>query len=220
VLLSTVALLCRRDARQARERIATSKFERTAHASWWQFIWELGDEPGIILALSRLGDIAYLQGDHERAVALIEESLAHSWEREDKEMIAWALKLLGNLAQRQSDVGRATRLLAESLALFQEWGDLLGVTAYLEGMAEVAARQGQPERTVRLFGAAAVLRDALGIPPYPAEQAEYEQHLSAARTQLGERTFDTAWTEGQAMSVEQAIAYALEGDMGETREAH
>ena len=45
----------------------------------------------------------------------------------------------------------------------------------------------------------------------PADRAEYERDLEAARAQLDEATFTRAWKAGQAMSVEQAIAYALEG---------
>ena len=41
-------------------------------------------------------------------------------------------------------------------------------------------------------------------------RALYEQHLEAVRTQLDPDSFTLAWAEGQAMALEQAIAYALE----------
>jgi hypothetical protein len=36
--------------------------------------------------------------------------------------------------------------------------------------------------------------------------------VAAARTQIDAPTFAAAWTEGRALPLEQAIAYALEGD--------
>ncbi len=36
--------------------------------------------------------------------------------------------------------------------------------------------------------------------------------MRAARAQLGEREFDAAWNEGRALTPQQAIEYALQGD--------
>jgi hypothetical protein len=49
----------------------------------------------------------------------------------------------------------------------------------------VAIATAQPVPAVRLFGAAAAIRDAIGTPPYPDEQHEYDRLLTAAREQLG-----------------------------------
>jgi len=95
--------------------------------------------------------------------------------------------------------------------MFQEASDMTGITVYLERMAEVAGLEGQPERLVRLFGAAMSLHTKLGDAPYQAEPDAYERKLLAARAQLGEGAYDLAWAAGQAMTVEQAISYALEG---------
>ena len=45
---------------------------------------------------------------------------------------------------------------------------------------------------------------------WPAERHEWERYVPATRAQLDEATFTAAWAEGQAMSLEQAVAYALE----------
>jgi hypothetical protein len=44
--------------------------------------------------------------------------------------------------------------------------------------------------------------------------AEYDRSVTAARTRLGEDAFVAAWKEGRAMSMEQAIAAALEKEAG------
>jgi hypothetical protein len=64
---------------------------------------------------------------------------------------------------------------------------------------------GQPERAVRLWGAAEALYDSIG------KHTDYYDR-AAARAQLDDATFAAAWAEGRAMTVEQAIAYALADD--------
>ncbi len=41
--------------------------------------------------------------------------------------------------------------------------------------------------------------------------AEFERNLASVKEQLDGATFEAAWAEGQAMSLEEAIAYAMEG---------
>ncbi|MFL5734319.1 MAG: hypothetical protein ACJ78Q_14120, partial [Chloroflexia bacterium] len=70
----------------------------------------------------------------------------------------------------------------------------------------------QPEkalRAARLFGVSDALRAASGAPMWPAERADYERNVAIARAQLDKQTWEKAWQEGQAMSMEQAIEYAL-----------
>jgi hypothetical protein len=78
------------------------------------------------------------------------------------------------------------------------------------GLARVTAARRQPQRAARLFRAAEELREASGHPLPPVMRAEYERNVAAARAQLGEEAFAAAWAAGRAMTVEQAIAYALD----------
>jgi hypothetical protein len=43
----------------------------------------------------------------------------------------------------------------------------------------------------------------------PREHATYERDVAAARAYIDQAVFVAAWAEGQAMTLEQAIAYAL-----------
>jgi hypothetical protein len=54
------------------------------------------------------------------------------------------------------------------------------------------------------------LRTRLGTLPYPAQQAAYDRQLVAARDRLGADAFDAAWAAGRALTLEQAIAEALD----------
>ena len=70
----------------------------------------------------------------------------------------------------------------------------------------------QREQSLHLAGAAAALRQRLGVPLTPTEQPRLERALEFARRTLGNAAGLTAWMEGWAMPVEQAIQEALNCD--------
>src|SRR5215203_5252634 len=65
---------------------------------------------------------------------------------------------------------------------------------------------------VRLLGASQALLEAAGAPlyAYARDRDLYERWIKELRSRLGETAFGAAWAEGQAMSPEHAIEYALE----------
>jgi DNA-binding CsgD family transcriptional regulator len=87
-------------------------------------------------------------------------------------------------------------------ALGEKW---ISATCLL-GLGEVVAAQRQLAWAAQLWGAADVLRNAMGVPIPPLELADYERSLSAARVHLGERAFAAAWSQGRSMTPEQAVA--------------
>ena len=82
------------------------------------------------------------------------------------------------------------------------------------GLAAVAVTQRQQPkgavRAARLLGAATGQFEAIGAAMWPADRLEYERTVAAARAALSEEVFAAAWAEGRAMTLDQAIAYALE----------
>ncbi len=59
------------------------------------------------------------------------------------------------------------------------------------------------------WGAAEVLRETFGLRRPPADQVEHERRVASAKVALGETVFEATWAEGRAMTLEQAIEYAL-----------
>lgn len=115
----------------------------------------------------------------------------------------------GYLAQQRGDHVRAAVLLRESLARCREI-DYLWVSVWcLAGLARVALAQRQAEYATRLLGATATLFEIFDPAMDPIDRAEYEHAVASARADLGTAMFDTAWAIGRAMTVEQAIAHAL-----------
>jgi hypothetical protein len=48
------------------------------------------------------------------------------------------------------------------------------------------------------------------VPLAPAEHADCERHLAAARAKMGEEAFAAAWAAGLTMTLEEAMCVALE----------
>jgi hypothetical protein len=99
--------------------------------------------------------------------------------------------------------------LAESLALFRTGDAKLGIACCLVGFAVVASTDGQPERAARLLGAAVGLLDIIKADLAPADRSDYEASVARVHAQLGTQAFEAAWAHGQALTLEQAIAYAI-----------
>jgi predicted ATPase/class 3 adenylate cyclase/Tfp pilus assembly protein PilF len=171
---------------------------------------ELGIKWGIAYALGNLGRAALCLGDYARATTQIEESLALCQELGDRDGVAECLARLGGVAAAQSDAERAVALYRESLSLYQQVGDKPGVAECLKELAKVTGKLGQPVHAVRLFGAAEALREALKGSLLPDERISYERSVAEARARLDETTFAAAWAEGRAMTLEQAILFALD----------
>ncbi len=171
---------------------------------------ELGDPRAIASWLTNLGIIMLARGDDERAKELCEESLAMRRKLVYKGGCAHTLTVLGRIALDQGEYSRATACYKESLTLRQETGEQEGIATALEGLAAVTGMQGQPVSAARLYGAASSLRTLLGAPLTPIDRPYYQQTVAALRAQLDEPTFLKAWTEGQAMTLEEAIAEAMQ----------
>jgi hypothetical protein len=84
----------------------------------------------------------------------------------------------------------------------------------LVGLAAVFSAHGQYDRAARLFAAGELLREIIGWHPMPGDQADDDRRLASTRSGLGEAAFATAWAEGRAMTLEQAIEYALTPETG------
>ena len=132
---------------------------------------------------------------------------------------AGSLAINGGLAFRSAfwagrhtrgDWKRAIARLGESLEVRREIGDKSGCAWCLERLSEVALGQRQAEKAVRLLAAAAALRLSIGSVIDPVDRTEYERMRGSLRSQLSEQRFTAAWDEGRRLTLEQAVAYALE----------
>jgi predicted ATPase/DNA-binding winged helix-turn-helix (wHTH) protein len=182
---------------------------RSLYAECLLIFQELGDRTGVAWSMNHQGDVARDQGDFTAARTLYEQGLAIFRELSDRWGIAGTLADLGSLAREQRNYPAACSLYRESIKLFRELDHKRGIARLLECFACSAAVQLEAERSLRLAGAAAALRQNIGAPLTPAEQAKLEASLLPARQALTNTAGAAAWLEGRALPVEKAIEEAL-----------
>ena len=175
----------------------------------------LGDRPaGLAQALRVVGSAASDLGDAAGARARLDEALALVRELGDRWGVATVLRDLMVVAQRDGDAAAVAALGQECLRLLREQGSRSGLGDCYERLAWVASARGDPARAARLLGAAEAVRAATGAALAPVRRAEHDAVVAAVRAALGAAALAAAWAEGATLSLEQAIAYALEDAPG------
>jgi hypothetical protein len=171
----------------------------------------VGERQCIAFALRYLGEATSAASDSESRAYLREslrlyEELGNVW---GPAYVEYLLGRLDWLHERYAEAGPHYRA---GLRLFRDmvWPGMIFLT--LDGLAEVAAGQRQSVRALRLAAASARRRDAAGAEASPTEQAELDHALALVRPTLEDTRAAVAWAEGQAMTLEQAIAYAMASD--------
>jgi tetratricopeptide (TPR) repeat protein len=180
---------------------AVRRYEQSALISRKQ-----GDSFGLSLVTQNLA-IAYDGvGRRERAIALLEESVALARRAGDPAHEASALRTLARvLLAGGQDRPRAMELIRESLTRSVDLGDRPGMIECLETVAgEADARTGAV-----LLGAAEAARAAAGTIRQPDETAWVDATTASLGSALGAEAFEAARADGAALPLEEAVERAL-----------
>ena len=172
----------------------------------------LRDTRSVALIAATTADVARCQGDYVRAAELYSESLALYHELGNRTEIPAILHNQGYVALGAHDYVAARNLFAESLRRQHAASNTAGIAEGLNALAALATTQGRLERAARLFGAAETIRALHPAPIWPAERFDIDRHTRELRAGLPASIRAQLWHEGQAFTVEQAIAYALADD--------
>ena len=178
---------------------------------------QIGNINGIAASLNMLGWAMVHQADYARARDHFEEGLEVCRQLGDKHIEASMRKGLGFalLLQAEQPDPRVRDLFERSLASYRVIGDKVNIIEGLEAFAVLAsAESAHPEhaaRAARLFGACEALRNAIGTPLSRINHLLYEPLAHRARAALGTVRYTELWQQGQGMTMEQAISYALAG---------
>jgi predicted ATPase/DNA-binding XRE family transcriptional regulator len=174
---------------------------------------ELGDPHSVASGLYGPAQLALARGDGDEAMQLIGEGAALSREAGNWAMLANFLGTQAISARLEGDNARTAELLGESIEIAGMLRDDYNVVFCATGLASVAAREGRAERAARLFGVADVLSEKTGAGvSWSILRSLNERDLVITREMLDPEAFEAAWAEGRTMTLEQAVAYALEDD--------
>jgi ATP/maltotriose-dependent transcriptional regulator MalT len=156
------------------------------------------------------------RGDYAHARRLFEESLAIHRSLDDTWGVAGSLASLALVALEAGEAEAAQRLLDESLELGRDGGHPYRVANSLGISGRLAAAQGRHARAARLYGASSVFRETMGVEPNDV-WLDAAPHVDPLRSALGEKQLVEAWTQGEAMTLGDALAYALDDGDVESR---
>jgi tetratricopeptide (TPR) repeat protein len=171
----------------------------------------VGDDAGLTGSITQhLAALADAQGDFERAIRLHEEGIAESRARGDNHGVAYALRELARVRRAQGRDQEAILLLRESLGWLGPLKDIRCVQLCLEELAGAMCERGGTGDAARLFAASELLLGLMGRSLPQAQSTAHDRNVATVKRRLAPKAFAAAWTEGGAMTMDQAIAYALE----------
>ncbi len=175
---------------------------------------ELGDLRGAGNALWGIGDRHYFRNESEQAVAPLEESLELFRRAGDRTMEAWAHHMLGSTFQRLSRFDESHAHLGQALEQFHAVGDTAGITLVLDDLYLLALAEDDLPRAARLRGAARNLSGATGVGL--ADVVDRMQKIYGNRDlheMLSADEIERYAAEGAALALDEAVAYALGGEL-------
>jgi predicted ATPase/DNA-binding CsgD family transcriptional regulator/transcriptional regulator with XRE-family HTH domain len=147
------------------------------------------------------GDLENARFSYEQALVILQE-VHDPWAAAEVALgLAFALRKLGR--HRES-----ARCLREALWREREFGDDYQLSVCLVDAADSAVAFGKLKEATILLGAAAHLRERRGFPIQDFGLAGYSGIVGAAQKGLGDQQFAKAWSQGESLSLEDAVAVA------------
>jgi predicted ATPase/transcriptional regulator with XRE-family HTH domain len=170
---------------------------------------EVNDQWGFAHAVMCLGARSYAQDDWVAALALYEQVLELFRDLGDRFFHAVALRFIGDLQMKLGNLTNGMAALRESLILAQQLESKYEIAMTLWRCAEAEKRAEKPVRAVCLYWATKKLLDSIGAWT-EGDELILKNDLVPCRAELSQAEFAEAEEKGLAMTMEQAIAYALE----------
>jgi tetratricopeptide (TPR) repeat protein len=169
----------------------------------------IGNQHEISASLSNLGEVIRLQGNYRRAVELYEEAIAIAEQHGVMAYAAEAQNNLGYTVYHLGDYERAMSLFAKGVAQLQTLGMKLSLLAGLAGIGCIWAACGRVGEATQVFSVVDRELASSGINLFLTDQADYKAGVENVRAHQSADKFASAWAEGQALTLNEALAYAL-----------
>ena len=171
---------------------------------------EAGVEWNVSVAHEMKGLIALHRKDYDEARTLFEKAV-NGYRETSASFNVIIVK--SNLAHMERELGNfavALEIYRETIVAFRDVGQMGAVAHQLECVGFIALAWDQNTRALQLFAAANALREKGGTPMTPDEQVYFDEQLKGLREKMDSMKFDSIWSKGHVMTIEQAIEFALE----------
>lgn len=171
---------------------------------------ESGDRWASNMALLGMAMTATFTGNQAEARARFSTLGPRFAELGDRHRMNMVKSELAHLDRYEGQMERAEAAYRETILEWKRLGHRAAIAHQLECFASIAQAREDSPRAALLYGAAETLRERITIPMTSQEKIEYDRQVAALRAGMDEKAFGAAWAEGRAMSMDQAIAYALQ----------
>jgi len=173
---------------------------------------ELKDELGVARCQWAIASARHFQRRFDDAIVALDEAIPLFRKLDERFSLGWALHTRTVIAIPMGECEAAQEFVREGLEIFSRAHDLSGIVFFLDDAASVAEVCGDHLRALRLAGAAAAHQAStgagLGTIVGTEEGRNWLQSISTDDQRL-------AWDQGQAMTVDQAVDYALAKESAE-----
>lgn len=161
--------------------------------------------------LNNLAEMLRAQGKYAEAIAFYQESLTFFRQLEFPFGIGTLLLNIAAVERDQRNYQRAHDLFREALSLLRDLDEVNLILSGLIGVASVLICKGEAKRAARLSAAIEEIMRSGEYQLDQADQDEYDHVNRSINARLGESARSAAFAEGRVMSMEQVLAYALDG---------
>ena len=172
-------------------------------------------------ALAALACVAAIAGDEATAAAAVGEARAELGGRRQAITAAALGYAEGVMAWHRGELAAAEHLVREATMQWHRGSDRMDACDGIELLGVLAAARERFPDAARLLAAADAARQPLQYlaPGFTANRGAAARAASQARHALGEDRFTQAWEEGQALTLDDAVAYATRKGGGRKRPA-
>jgi predicted ATPase len=184
---------------------AKPRFEETV-----RLMGELGYEEYVGLATFNLSWACEELGEREYAQSLAEENLRRARSINSTNLEAASLDSLAGFAHDDGRFEEALSMKRAALRLLRELGDVQHVLDSLGRIANTHAHAARTRLAAELLSASLTLHEEAGLTVPLYQERRNHEMLELLHEHLDEAEFAEAWEHGRALTLDEAVALALE----------
>lgn len=187
--------------------LAAGDVEASAHAA--EAAWRLMNVQPELATVNviPLAQVALARGDLETARRWADDAVAVA----PGFHLTLATATRARIAVAQGESDQAERDAHNALTMAANFKKSLIIPDVLECLATLAAEADAKPEAARLFGAAEAIRSRTGMVRFKIYDVDHDASVTALRNKMDDNEFAEAWSEGEALSTDEAIAYAQRG---------
>jgi predicted ATPase/DNA-binding CsgD family transcriptional regulator len=160
---------------------------------------------------SNMAEAEVAAGDLPAAREHADRAAAAAATQGTKSQLMFSLLTSARVAAATGDAGRAHDDVHQALTIGRGIESKTGIIIALEYLGGLSGVADDPDKAVRLLGAADAFRHVIGFPRPRLHQGGHDAAVLALRASMGEAAFGQAWDEGAALTLDDAVSYALRG---------